>query len=80
MATSSRHELCGDTLNIFCREDKNFHWSSAYSYYSSPPAQKDVIWASRIARAGCVLEVFDYKDLVAWYVEKYVLSQIIIQL
>jgi hypothetical protein len=67
-------------LNIFGHEDQNFQWSKAYSYYSSPPAQKDVIWASRIARAGCVPEVFDCKELVAWCVEKYVSSQRIIQL
>jgi hypothetical protein len=74
MATTTRQQLCGDTLNIFGREDQNFQWSRAYSYYSSPPAQKDIIWASGIARAGCVPEVFDCKELVAWCVEKYMLS------
>jgi hypothetical protein len=80
MAASTRQQFCGDTLNIFGREDQNFQWSRAYSYYSSPPAQKDVIWASGIARVGCVPEVFDCKELVAWCVEKYVPSQRIIQL
>jgi hypothetical protein len=75
METTTRQQLCGDTLNIFGREDQNFQWSRAYSYYSSPPAQKDVIWTSGIARAGCVPEVFDCKELVAWCVEKYVSSQ-----
>jgi hypothetical protein len=83
MATSTRQQFCGDTLNIFGREDQNFQWSRAYWYYSSPPtAQKDgnVIWTSGIARVGCVPEVFDCKEIVAWCVDKYVPNQRIIQL
>jgi hypothetical protein len=60
--------------------DHKFQWSRAYSYYSSPPAQKYVIWASKITLTGCVPEVFDYKELVAWCIEKCVSSQRIIQL
>jgi hypothetical protein len=70
-----RQHFCGDTLNIFGREDQNFQWSREYSYYSSPPAQKDVIWTSGISHARCFLEVFECKELVAWCVEKYVPSQ-----
>jgi hypothetical protein len=51
-----------------------------YSYYSSPSAKKEVIWTSLIARAGCVPKIFDYKELVAWCIEKYIPSQKIIQL
>jgi hypothetical protein len=80
MVAIARQQLCGDTLNIFGREDQNFQWSRAYSDYSSPPAQKDIIWTSEIAHAGCVPEVFDCKEQVAWCVEKYVPSQRIIQL
>jgi hypothetical protein len=80
MATVAQQHLCGDTLNIFWREDQNFQRSIAYSYYSSPSAQKEVIWISGIAHARCVPEVFDYKEIVAWCVEKYVPSQQIIQL
>jgi hypothetical protein len=39
-----------------------------------------VIWTSIIACAGCVPEVFDCKELVAWCIEKYITSQRIIQL
>jgi hypothetical protein len=39
-----------------------------------------VIWTSEIARAGCVPEVFDRKELVAWCIEKYISIQWIIQL
>jgi hypothetical protein len=80
MAASSIHQFCGDTLNIFGREDQNFQWSRAYSYYSSPLAQKDVIWASGITRVGCVPEVFYSKEHVSWCVKKYMPSQRIIQL
>jgi hypothetical protein len=64
MAATTRQQFYRDTLNIFGREDQNFQWSRAYSYYSSPSAQKEVIWTSKIARAGCVPEVFDCKELV----------------
>jgi hypothetical protein len=80
MAAKSRKQLCSDTLNIFCCEDHSFQWSRVYSYYSSPPAQKDVMWTLGISHAGCVPEVFNYKELVAWCVENYVPSQQIIQI
>jgi hypothetical protein len=58
MATT-RQQFCRDTLNnIFGRADQSFQWSRAYSYYSSPYAQKEVIWKSGIARARCIPEVF----------------------
>jgi hypothetical protein len=64
MLAKARQLFCGGTLNTFGHEDQNFQWSKVYSYYSSPPAKKDVIWTSRIAHAGCVPEVFDCKELV----------------
>jgi hypothetical protein len=64
----------------FWTRGHNFQWSRAYSYYSSPSAQKEVIWTSEIARAGCVPEVFDCKELVSWCAEKYIPSQQMIQL
>jgi hypothetical protein len=66
METSTIQQFCGYTLNIFGCEDQEFEWSRAYSYYSYPPAQKYIIWASGIARAGRVPEVFECKQLVAW--------------
>jgi hypothetical protein len=77
---ATRQQLCGDTFNIFGCKDQNFQWSRAYSYYSSPSAQKEVIWMSGIARKGCVPEVFDCKELVTWCAERYIPSQRIIQL
>jgi hypothetical protein len=67
---TTQQQFCGDTMNIFGHEDQNFQWSKAYSYYSSLFAQNKVIWTSGIARAGCVLEVFDRKEVVSWCVEK----------
>jgi hypothetical protein len=61
METSSKQHFCGDTLNIFGHEDHNFQWLRAYSYYSSPPVDKDIIWAYGIACVGYVPKVFDYK-------------------
>jgi hypothetical protein len=72
--------FCGDTINILGGEDQNSQWSKAYSYYSSPSTQNEVIWTSGIARAGCVPEVFDCKEVVSWCVERYISSQRIIPL
>jgi hypothetical protein len=80
MAASARQQFYGDASNIFGHEGQNFQWSRAYSDCSSPPAQKDAIWAYGITRDGCVPEIFECKELVAWCVDKYVPSQRIIQL
>jgi hypothetical protein len=76
----ARQQFCGDTVNIFGREDQNFQWSRAYSYYSSPSTQNEIIWTSGIARAGCVPKVFDCKELVSWCADKYISGQRIIPL
>jgi hypothetical protein len=80
MVIATRKKNCGDTSNIFGNEDQNFQWSRMYSYYSSPLAQKEVIWTSIISHVGCVPEVFYCKELVAWCIEKYIPIQWIIQL
>jgi hypothetical protein len=77
---AGRQQFCGDTVNIFVEEDQRFQWSGAYFYYSSRSAQNEVIWTSRIARAGCVPKVFDCKEVVSSCTEKYIPSQIIIPL
>jgi hypothetical protein len=77
---SARQQFCGDTVNIFGREDQNFHWSKAFSYYSTSAAENQVIWTSGIAHAGCVPEVFDCKDLVSWCADKYIAEKRIIPL
>ena len=65
---------------MFTQEDKRFQWSMAYFYYSSCSAQNEVIWTSGIARACCIPEVFDYKEVVSWCTEKYIPKKIIIPL
>jgi hypothetical protein len=77
---ATRQQFCGDTVNIFGREDQNFHWFKAYSYYSSCSVHNEVIWTSKIAHAGCVPEVFDCKEVVSWCAEKYISSQRILPL
>jgi hypothetical protein len=72
---STRQLFCGDTVNIFKREDQNFQWSQAYSYYSTPVAQTQVIWTYGIACAGYVPEVFDCKELVSWCANKFILDK-----
>jgi len=77
---ATRQHFYGDTLNIFGCEDQSFQWSRAYYYYSSPYAQKEVIWTSRIAREDCFHKFFDCKYLVTWCTENYIINQRIIQL
>jgi hypothetical protein len=56
----------GDTINILGAEDQNSQWSKAYSFYSSPSTQNEVIWTSGIARAAYVPKVFSCKHVVSW--------------
>jgi hypothetical protein len=77
---SSPHQFCGDTVNTYGREDQNFDWSRAFSYYIIPTTENQVIWTFGIAHAGCVPEVFDYKDLVSWCANKFIAEKRIIPL
>jgi hypothetical protein len=67
-------------VNTFGSEDQNFDWSRAFSYYSIPTAENQVIWTFRIAHAGHVPEVFDCKDLVSWCANKFIAEKRIIPL
>jgi hypothetical protein len=72
MATR-RQQFCGDTLNIFGREDQNFQWSRSYWYYATfplPGRNENKIWTSGISLVGCVPEVFDCKEIVSWCTDK----------
>jgi hypothetical protein len=83
MTTRRREQLCGDSINSFGREYHRFQWSRAYKYYSSlqPLERKsNQIWTSEITSVGCVPEVFDYKELILWCIDKFDKNQRIIQL
>jgi hypothetical protein len=78
-----REIFCGDTLNTFAWEDPKNHWSRVYRYYSLlSPEEKNGndVWVSGIAKAGCVPEVFDAKDLVIWCTNNFEKDQRIIKL
>jgi hypothetical protein len=77
---SSRHQVCGDTMNTFGREDQNIDWSRAFSYYSIPTTENQIIWTFEIAHAGRVPEVFYCKDLVSWCANKFIVKKRIIPL
>jgi hypothetical protein len=80
LMSATQQHFCGDTVNIFGCEDQKFHWSRAYSYYSSHSDQNELIWTSQIARAGCVPKFFYCKEVISWCTEKYISSQRIIPL
>jgi hypothetical protein len=68
-----KQSFCGDNLNLFNREDQNYHWSCSYWYYSNLfSKEKNRVWTSEIVLAGCVPEVFECKDIVTWCIEKFI--------
>jgi hypothetical protein len=67
-------------VNIFGREDQNFHWSRAFFYYSTSATENQVIWTSGIVHVGYVHEVFYYKDMVSWCADKFIAEKRIIPL
>jgi len=78
-----REQLCGDTLNLFGKEDHRFQWLRYYWYYSSlpfPERNENRLWASGTALSVCVPEVFYYREIVSWCADKFDQSQRVIQL
>jgi hypothetical protein len=74
-----KQQLCGDTLNLFSREDQNYHWSRSYWYYSSLLGKENnKVWTSGIVLAGCVPEVFECKDIVTWCIDKFIQNKRVI--
>ena len=75
MSSKKKEVFCGHTLNTLGREDQHFQGSRAYNYCKSLPLadkKKNLIQTSGIVLAGCVPEVTDMKDIVQWYVDKFV--------
>jgi hypothetical protein len=83
MAVKGREHLCGDTLNLFGREGQRFQWSRYYWYYSLLPLleeNENIVSTSGIASAGCVPEVFDYREILSWCVDKHERNRRVIQI
>jgi hypothetical protein len=71
--TMRKQHFCGDTLNLFAREDQNYHWSRSYWYYSNLlDKENNKVWTSGIALVGYVPEVFECKDIITWCIDKLV--------
>jgi hypothetical protein len=76
-----KQQFCGDTLNLFAREDQNYHWSRSYWYYSSLLGKENnKVWTSGIVLAGCVPEVFECKDILTWCIDKFIQNRRVITL
>jgi hypothetical protein len=58
LMAATRQQFCRDTVNTFGHDDQNFQWSRAYSYYSSPSAQKEV----RRWSLGAPRDIFQAKE------------------
>jgi len=60
-------------MNTFAREDPKNQWSRIYKYYSSlsPRENCNDVRVFGIAKAGCVLEVFDEKDSIIWCIDNF---------
>jgi hypothetical protein len=70
-----KQQFCGDTLNLFAREDYNFHWSRSYWYFTTfplPERNENKTWTSGISLVGCIPKVFDCKDIVSWCIDKFI--------
>jgi hypothetical protein len=73
VTTMRKKSLCGDTLDLFSREDQNYHWSRYYWYYAKMlDGENNKVWISIIVLAGCVAGVFECKDVVTWCVNKII--------
>jgi hypothetical protein len=76
-----KQQLCGDTLNLFAREDQNYHWSRLYWYYSNLMGKENnKVWISGIILARCVPEVFECKHIVTWCIDKCIQNRRVITL
>jgi hypothetical protein len=70
--TKRKQQFYRDTLNLFMREDCNYHWSRSYWYYATlPDKDSNNICTSGVARVGCVLEFFDCKEIVTWCADNF---------
>lgn len=83
MASKKRKEpFCADTLNSLAKNDREFHWSRAYSWYLDL-ITKDVstkhLRTTSLAKVGCMLEVFHVLDFVSWCAERFNASRRVIQ-
>jgi len=68
-----KQQFCGDTLNLFAKEDQNYHRCRSYWYYSNLfGKENNKVCTSRIVLIGCVLEVFECKDIFAWCIDKFI--------
>jgi len=76
-----KQQFCGDTLNLFAREDQNYNWSQSYWYYLSLLGRgNNKMWTSRIVLLGCVPEVFECNDILTQCIDKFVQNRRVIVL
>jgi hypothetical protein len=64
----------GDIVNSLMHQNKEFHWSTTYQWYSSlTPEQKvaNNIWTTGLAKVGCMPEAFDFRELVSWCASRF---------
>jgi hypothetical protein len=58
METRKKKELFyGDIVNSLTRQDKDFHWSTTYQWYSNLTPEKKLtnkIWTTGLAKEGCM--------------------------
>jgi hypothetical protein len=70
MASIRKKEpLCEDTLNSLTCQNKEFMSSTTYQWYSNLTLEQDIAnksWTTGLAKVGCMLEVFYFKELVSW--------------
>lgn len=61
--------ICGDTNNLLTHQDKNFDWSVMYQWYLNlglEDKQINNVWSIGLDNVACVLEVFEFNEIVCW--------------
>jgi hypothetical protein len=54
--------------------NKVFHWSKDYGWYSSLAVEENhsnTLWMTRLAKVGCMPEVFSVPKLVLWCSKRF---------
>lgn len=75
MAQRRRLEpFSGDIVNSLVQNNKDYHWDVAYKWYSEMQEEdhkENKVWTSVLAKAGCMAEVFDFREAVHWCAKRF---------
>ena len=68
------HPFFNDIINSPARDNKNFHWSTSYEWFSRKSEEENQtykIWTTWLVNVGCVPHIFNYRELVSWCAQRF---------